>query len=297
MPTHAQRLIRAVRTRNYQRLRELLQRQGEANARSITGRTALHAAAEEGDMEAAQILVAAGADVNARMHTGETPLHLTVVYGEGRIPMDTDGDRSNPRRRRRNQPFPPEFAKRFLEVIKEKHPDILSDLELVDEITEANLRFLLLTACWRSKPGEFYRELEERGMNMECLDADLADELRGSSRYLRFAELLINHGANLHALSDSSSSPLQRAVEIGRVEMVELLLEKGANPNEQTHPNSVGSLIETLERCRTEVADVLLKHGATFDPHAPGQLHAAAASARVNVIEWLLKGTSKNGMF
>jgi ankyrin repeat protein len=71
MPTPAQRLIYAVRTGNYQRLGELLRAEGAAAELSKAYRTALHAAAEEGDLEAARMLLEAGADVNARMDDGK----------------------------------------------------------------------------------------------------------------------------------------------------------------------------------------------------------------------------------
>ncbi len=73
MPTHAQRLIHAVRSRNYDRLRDLLASRGDVDARSEAGRTALHAAAEEGDHEATNILLVAGAAVNTRMWDGDPP--------------------------------------------------------------------------------------------------------------------------------------------------------------------------------------------------------------------------------
>src|SRR5258708_912334 len=96
MPTHSQRLIHAVRTRNYDRLRELIALHGDVSARSPAGRTALHAAAEEGDLEAARILVAAKSDVNARMQFGKTPLYLAAGYGGACDLADLDRDRADP---------------------------------------------------------------------------------------------------------------------------------------------------------------------------------------------------------
>src|SRR6185295_5900294 len=95
MPTHSQRLIHAVRTGNHGLLRELIEQHGNVDARSAAGRTALHAAAEEGDVESARILIAAKSDVKARTEHGQTPLHLAASYGGYGDITDADPDRAD----------------------------------------------------------------------------------------------------------------------------------------------------------------------------------------------------------
>lgn len=64
-------------------LRPLLQRGADANVigMSPAGQTALHIAAQCGNAEALQILIAAGADVLARYTDGTTALHLAAYHG------------------------------------------------------------------------------------------------------------------------------------------------------------------------------------------------------------------------
>ena len=52
---------------------------------NIEGRTALHEAAIDGKTEAANFLIANGADINARTKNGNTPLHNAVLNGQAEI--------------------------------------------------------------------------------------------------------------------------------------------------------------------------------------------------------------------
>lgn len=53
----------------------------DVDATDDTGRTALHAAAEIGDLRLARILIANGADIGARADAGVTPLHIAMEHG------------------------------------------------------------------------------------------------------------------------------------------------------------------------------------------------------------------------
>lgn len=291
MPTQAQRLIHAVRTRNHERLRQLIGKRGDASARSAAGRTALHAAAEEGDIEAARILIESGVEVNARTFTGETPLHLAAAYGGAIDLLDPDADRRDPCGRTRHRPIKPGAAGILTEIIKEKVPDIQSDLGPEDTIPEENKAAVFLAGfeCF-ADPLELYREITARGVDLDRIDPDLAEHLRGDPRFLRVAEFLLEHGADIHASTNSGISVLEGAVERGKPEMVELLLIRGAYPNRQNSADGTSkSLIEiALEGSRICVADMLLNHGADFDPNSSGQLHMAAANGRLDTVLWLL---------
>ena len=60
----------------------LLEHGADVNARQHGGWTALHAAAQSGDMETTRVLVEHGADVNLRNDAGVSPLVLALQNGE-----------------------------------------------------------------------------------------------------------------------------------------------------------------------------------------------------------------------
>jgi len=291
MPTQSQRLIYAVRTRNYERLRKFIREYNGISIVSAAGCTALHAAAEEGDVEAVRILIDAGADVNARMRHGKTPLHLAAAFGEACDPMDRDADRRalrTRRNRRRRRCRDAGIAKILMEIIKEKEPELISFVEPFDPVPEEEMPALFVNAVeFLSKPTLVLHEFVSRGIDLDRLEPNLAEQLRGNPRFLRVVELLLDNGADVAGADDAKTPVLRGTVEWGTPEMVELLIKRGANPNALDSAGS--SLIEiALERCLTGIADVLLKHVAAFDPNANEQLHAAAANARLNVLLWLL---------
>jgi len=74
-------LIEAVEEGDVERVRGLLERGADPDARDEDGRTPLYIAAANGSVEVARLLLKHGADVNARAIDGSTPLHLAVAFG------------------------------------------------------------------------------------------------------------------------------------------------------------------------------------------------------------------------
>ncbi len=291
MPTHSQRLIHAVRTRTYDRLRELITLHGGVSARSRAGRTALHAAAEEGDLESVRILVAAKSDVNARMQFGQTPLHLAAGYGGACDLGDLDPDRADPCNRNRHKPVSQVVADVLTQILKEKNPELPSDLTAQGAIPPEDKAdvYLAVLECV-GEPAKLHQEIVARGIDLDRLDPDFSEFLQGQPRFLKVVKFLLKHGAEIEARDDSGNSPLHSAVERGQPEMVELLLESGANPNPVSAADSTDSPVNlALEYCKTGIADVLLRHGAKFDPRNSFCLHEAAGNGRQEIVSWLLR--------
>ena len=61
----------------------LLDKGADVGASTHDGATALHRAAESGDVDMLKLLLDRGADVNAQRKSGRTPLASAVVFGHG----------------------------------------------------------------------------------------------------------------------------------------------------------------------------------------------------------------------
>jgi ankyrin repeat protein len=85
-------------------------------------------------------------------------------------------------------------------------------------------------------------------------------------------------------------SPLIQAIKVGRDDIVELLLEREADPNFATPVDQPPSF-ESLHRANSKILQLLLKHGA--DPNAKFKgrtlLHESASLARFDMVQTLLE--------
>src|SRR3989442_853347 len=77
------RLADAAKKMDRAAIRSLLERRVDVNAPQIDGTTALHWAANQDDVEAAQMLIHAGANVKAANRYDVTPLSLACTNGNG----------------------------------------------------------------------------------------------------------------------------------------------------------------------------------------------------------------------
>lgn len=289
MPTPSQRLIHAARNRRYDRLRQLIHRHGVA-LRTAAGRTALHAAAEEGDLEAARILLDAGADVNARMNDGRTPLHQAAANGGYCDLTDQDVDQNKPFRRNSRRNIQRQVIAVISAIVKERHPLIPPDLEPEEILTSENKSeaFFAIFQIFGQRM-ELFKEIVARGVDLDRVDPDFADWLRGGPRFFSLTQFLLDHGADPNALNKYGQSVLRGTIELGRTDTVKLLLERGAKlisaPDEP--PTKLIEL--ALERSRIDVAEILLDHGMEYDAQTAGMwLHGAAGSGQEKVVVWLL---------
>jgi ankyrin repeat protein len=295
MSDELKHIVGLVRSNSLDALRELL-KQVPGVAKSPRGRTALHCAAEEGNVEASELLLGAGFDVDARTDDGEKPLHFAARYGRGfdLLLSDPDFNENNVlgARQRRGAPTHPQVMKAFMASLRKRHPEIPAELGIADEIPAA-LKFetffgvmgLLLDR------DALRQDLAEAGVDVDALDPQFGEMLRGYPRYVRLASLLLERGADVNARNSIGSSPLHEAIVAGELAMVKLLLQRGANPNlprrnenDQCEP----PVDYAIRYVRLDAAKLLFACGArvNFDL-CP--LHGAAESGRLEMLNWLLE--------
>lgn len=108
--------------------------------------------------------------------------------------------------------------------------------------------------------------------------------------YRAVAELLIEHGATVNPPADSQApTPLQSAARYGSIQVARLLLERGAEPDATTEGSSRKPLrFAVWPVCDDDMVELLLEAGA--DPNADdgAALRAAAADGTAGKVRLLL---------
>ncbi|KAJ8730108.1 hypothetical protein PYW07_017146 [Mythimna separata] len=104
-------------------------------------------------------------------------------------------------------------------------------------------------------------------------------------------DYLLDLGSPVDPLDDTSSTPLMLSSSAGRVEVVKLLLSKGADVNKKTSVRDQSSLHYACSKGHLEVAKLLINadanvNGADYLGATP--LHRAAAQGRAAIVELLL---------
>uniref|UniRef100_A0A8C7Z6R7 Poly [ADP-ribose] polymerase n=1 Tax=Oryzias sinensis TaxID=183150 RepID=A0A8C7Z6R7_9TELE len=212
----------------------LLQTGANVHARDDGGLIPLHNACSFGHAEVVSLLLCQGADPNARDNWNYTPLHESAIKGKIDVCIVLLQHGADPNIR---------------------NTDGKSALDLADSsakavLTGQSLKFFVnIVYCFAVRSST----------SQKMLSTPL--HLAAGYNRVRIVQLLLQHGADVHAKDKGGLVPLHNACSYGHYEVTELLLKHGACVNAmdlwQFTP-----LHEAASKNRVEVCSLLLSHGA-----------------------------------
>jgi ankyrin repeat protein len=198
------------------------------------GPTPLHLAGRMAQVEAMKILLEAGASTSSvASQSGETPLHVAAAHGSVEV----------------------------IELLFKGGADIgVQDSSGYTPLQGACLKghhaVVELLAAHKSTEEDMvegYNPLTDQHDDPPLMIAI-------EKGYPKIAEVLLRHGSNPD-IEDEYGTALLQSVQFERLEIVQLLLGRNADPN-KVRPKTIPAIVEAAARENLEMIELLLKHGA-----------------------------------
>lgn len=252
-----------VESGDVEAVRELLDKDPALiHSRDKDGYTMLHRAAQQGHLQLVELLIAKGAPLDERSHDGSnlTPLHLAASENQ----IDT------------------------VTLLLEKGADINARGKGARYRGWSALAF----AAWNNN-----KSMVELLIRKGAAVKTIALWHAAYKGHKDIAELLLANGAVIDIPGRKPWGPLHKAAEMGRPEMVQLLLEHGADVNRRSYGKSTPlHAIVFWKRDHKEVTRLLLAHGAEVNAanaYLETPLHQAARYGFTGTAALLLEKGAK----
>ncbi len=278
-------LVNAAKNSDWAALRVLLEKNTDVNAAAADGSTALHWACYHDDLESAGLLIRAGAKVNAATDLGTTPLWSASLNGNAAMVRRLLEAGANPNAALLLGETP------LMTAARSGYPGIVELLLAKNANVHARAargQTALMWAAARKRPG-VVKVLLANGADVQARSEVWSQMMavpphgypdynriipHGGETALMFAaragdldsaKLLVAAGAGVNDADAWGVSATVLAAHSGYRELVEFLLEKGADPNMAAAGFS--ALHAAIMRRDEKMVSALLARGA--DPNTP----------------------------
>jgi len=330
-------LLWAAHANDAELVSRLLKAGAKANVRNQLGSTPLEEAAFNANTEAIQALLDAGADPNAAGADGQTPLMLvarTANVDAAKLLLDK-GANPNVREKQRGQtalmwaaagsqaPMMRELLARGAEVDAASETDLMTPLVSGEPRAQPRPPGGMTPLLFAAREGcmDCVKALIEKGAKVDLADPEGVTPLISAvfNAHFDVAKYLVDQGANIDKWDWWGRTPLYLAVDYntlphgGRadqpsldetqpIDLIRILLEKGANPNPQLklfppyratgNDRGLDTMIQIgttplLRAAKAQDAPaikLLLDHGAIIDlPNVQGWTPTVAAAGAGSV--------------
>jgi ankyrin repeat protein len=273
-------LIEAAKKADARAVQALLAQRPDVNAAAADGTTALHWASYRDDLESADLLIRAGANVNAANDLGATPLWMASANGSAAMVRRLLAGGAQPNRVLLLGETPLMAASRtgnadvvaqligkganvnargprgqtaLMWAVSQQHPDVVN--VLLSNGADIHAKSDVLSQVMAVPPHgklEYNRSIPFGGETALMFAARVGD--------LTSARQLLAAGANVNDADAWGVSAMVLAAHSGFTDMVEFLLDKGADAN------AIGpgftALHEAIMRRDERMVTALLAHGA-----------------------------------
>lgn len=228
---------------------QLLAAGANVNATTDLGVTPLWLAAENGNAAMVEALLQAGADPTIALHSGETIVMTASQEGNGEVVSKLLAAGADP-----NAAVTREQTA-LMWAAGQGHSGAVA--ALLEYGADINARSLVRSQYVKSEKEQDshpdYKFWIEQGGNTPLIFAARSGDLRS-------AQLLVEAGSDVNALSAYGTTPAIMAVHGGNAKLLEYLLQNGADPDSAVSGHT--ALHAAVQRGNLEAVKVLLAHGA-----------------------------------
>ena len=243
----------------------------------------LHYAVIIGDVEVAGILVDRGAKLSVEDKFGQTALDVARSLGnpqmisvlESAVQNISSSEHSSQGVHLKRFQEPERTKKALGQAVANTHEPNLNEVvsllsrggdQFVNDVfSEGEGRYQLLHKTIRMYT--VYQESLNKNLNSTLEEDEKQKLYRFVKVYKKLIEILIDFGADLNAIEPvTQQTPLVEAIKGNQFDIIALLLEKGADPNQSPVRSADSSpLALALDRSNFRLALLLLSHGADIN--------------------------------